>query len=60
MREHLGPFASHEMRTTGVLAVFGVTESQRRALAAADERLFNRVTPSSWHYVSYGIATKQP
>ncbi len=45
------------MHHTGVLAMFGLTESQRTALAAADEAVFNRL-PRSWRYVAFGVATK--
>jgi SAM-dependent methyltransferase len=55
---HLAKYSTHEVRSTGFLSVFGVTERQRNALAAADDRVFNRLVPKSWHYVSYGTATK--
>lgn len=58
MHTLLAGFESHELYTTGSLALFGVTEGQRRALAAVDDAVFNRLTPSRWRYVSYGIATK--
>ena len=53
----LGVFESHDLRTTGFLALFGMTEAQRRRLAAADDAVFNRV-PASWRYVAFGSATK--
>lgn len=55
----LSVFDGHELRTTGVLALFGTTEGQRRALAAADEAVFNRL-PAGWRYVAFGSATKAP
>jgi len=55
---HLAQFASHDIRTTGFLAMFGLKERHRNALAAADDRVFNRLVPTPWHYVSYGTATK--
>lgn len=58
MRELLEPFAHYEIQTTGVLALFGVTEGQRRALAVVDDAGLNRIAPSSWRYVAYGVATK--
>lgn len=58
LRPHLQKYASHEVRTAGFLSMFGLREGQRNALAAADERVFNRAIPESWHYVSYGTATK--
>jgi SAM-dependent methyltransferase len=58
LRGLLSPFASRELRTTGVLAVFGVKESQRRALAGADQAVFNKITPARWRYMGYGTAVK--
>lgn len=57
MHELLEPFSNYELHTTGFLGVFGMSESQRRALAGLDDRGFGRV-PESWRYVAYGIATK--
>lgn len=59
MRDLLEPFAHYEMQTTGVLALFGVTEGQRRFLARLDDAGLNRIVPASWRYVAYGVATKQ-
>lgn len=58
MHSLLENFETHELYTTGSLALFGVTEGQRRALAAVDDAFVNRMTPSRWRYVSYGMATK--
>ena len=58
MHSLLAGFDSHELYTTGSLSLFGVTEGQRAALAAIDDAVTNRITPSRWRYVSYGIATK--
>ena len=58
MRALLDGFSTVEMHTTGVVAMFGNTESRRTALAGVDQRFLNRVTPRSWKYVSYGVATK--
>lgn len=58
LRPHLEQYASHEIRTTGFVSMFGPGERVRNVLAAADERVFNRIIPESWHYVSYGSATK--
>lgn len=57
LRDMLGRFESFDLRTTGFLALFGASEAQRRALAAADEAVFNRV-PADWRYVGFGSATK--
>jgi SAM-dependent methyltransferase len=58
MHTMLGEFESHELRTTGSLALFGVTEGQRNWLARLDDAFANRLTPSRWRYVSFGVATK--
>ncbi len=50
-------FSRVRLNHTGVLAMFGLTESQRAALARADAAVFNRL-PTSWRYVTYGSATK--
>jgi len=59
MRDLLAPFASFELQTTGVLGVFGVSESQRAALARVDDAFLNAITPERWRYVAYGIAVKR-
>ncbi|MDH6180373.1 SAM-dependent methyltransferase [Microbacteriaceae bacterium SG_E_30_P1] len=58
MHQLLSGFREHELYTTGSLALFGVTEGQRGALAAVDDAFADRLTPPSWRYVSYGVATK--
>lgn len=58
LEPHLAEYSSHELRTTGFLSMFGPGERVRNALATADDRVFNRILPRSWHYVSYGTATK--
>ena len=58
LRPHLAQYSQHELHTTGFAAVFGLTEGQRDALAIADQRVFNRITPGAWQYVSYGTAIK--
>jgi SAM-dependent methyltransferase len=57
LRELLSDFSDVELHTNGVLAVFGLTEGQRRALAALDPAL-SRVTPPRWQYMAYGVATR--
>jgi len=57
-REFLSGFRSYELHTTGVLAMLGVNESQRNALGAVDDLALNRITPASWQYLVYGVATK--
>lgn len=58
LRGLLSIFASHELHTTGVAAMFGTSENARRRLAAIDDAVLIRVTPPGWRYVAYGVATK--
>ncbi len=51
-------FSSIEVETTGFLSLFGRSELVRHMLAAADEKLFNKLVPQHWHYIAYGIAVK--
>ncbi len=53
------PFASYQLKTTGFLGAFGRSEPQRNALAKIDQLLFNWVTPPTWRYIGYGVATKK-
>lgn len=59
LRSLLSEFDSVELRSTGVLAVFGFQESQRRALASADRAFVNSITPAPWRYVGFGVAVKR-
>jgi len=58
LRAHLAPFESVELTASGFLAVLGTTESARDRLARADEALFDRIVPASWHYMAYGSALR--
>ena len=58
LREFLRDFRDVKLGATGVLALFGRSEPQRRRLARADTRFWNRAVPASWHYVVYGTAVK--
>jgi hypothetical protein len=51
-------FSCVEFRTTGIVAGFGRSESQRTALSMLDRLVLNRVCPGSWKYVVSGIAEK--
>jgi len=57
-REMFRAFSSLSVDSTGVVAVFGLTERHRRALATIDDAVFNRVMPRSGRYMIYGVATK--
>lgn len=58
MKELLCGFSRVEVRTTGFLAAFGVTEGQRNALARLDRAILNRALPNRFHYIVYGVAEK--
>ena len=58
MKEFLKGFSSVELKTTGVLATFGRNERQRSVLSTLDELILNKVSPSNWKYICFGIATK--
>lgn len=49
-------FDEVEVRVGGVLAVLGPNETTRDGLARADQALFDRIVPASWHYMAYGTA----
>jgi len=51
-------FVGADVSTTGCLAAFGRTESQRGLLAAIDARLGSAV-PTTARYVGYGVATRR-
>ena len=54
----LKDFSSHEIKTTGLLGTFGRTEWQRNILSALDRLFFNKLSPTNWNYISYGVAVK--
>jgi SAM-dependent methyltransferase len=58
MKEFLSDFSQIEIKSNGVLATFGRKENQRKMLYAIDNLILNRICPSSWKYISYGIAIK--
>jgi SAM-dependent methyltransferase len=58
LRAFMREYREVKIGATGVLALFGRSESQRRSLARADARFWNRAVPTSWHYVVYGTAVK--
>jgi SAM-dependent methyltransferase len=58
LRGLVAPFETIEYTTLGVLAVFGRSEWQRRALGVVDRVLCERVTPAAWRYIIAGVARK--
>lgn len=57
LRAMLAIFGDWELRSTGFLALLGVTEGHRRALAVVDD-VIGAGVPASWRYVGYGSALK--
>ena len=53
-------FADVDVHVGGVLAVLGANERARDRLARADQAVFDRIVPASWHYMAYGTARKAP
>lgn len=58
LHHYMRHFKSHKITTTGFASAFGRTESQRNFLSYLDSTLFNHIVPSSWQYVSFGVAVK--
>ncbi|MBO9578036.1 MAG: hypothetical protein J7480_04620, partial [Microbacteriaceae bacterium] len=59
LRELLGDrFADVDLRVGGVFAVLGTSEPARDRLARADQALWDRIVPASWHYMAYGTARR--
>ncbi len=52
-------FAECSLTTFGVVAAFGRSETQRRALAAVDRCVLEPLCPPSWRYVVAGVARKR-
>ena len=58
LSDYLSIFSSFELKSTGVMASLGRNEAQRRALAKFDKLGLNKLSPSGWKYIGYGIARK--
>ncbi|HET9031247.1 MAG TPA: class I SAM-dependent methyltransferase [Candidatus Aquilonibacter sp.] len=58
MLDFLRDFSDVKYATTGVLGTFGRNERQRQMLASVDRKVLNTVTPPTWRYIMYGVATK--
>ncbi len=54
----LGDFSKFELKTTGVIAVFGTNEKLRNYLSYMDDLILNRITNDKYKYISYGYAIK--
>jgi SAM-dependent methyltransferase len=58
MEVFLKDFSTYDLKATGVLGTFGRNERQRNLLSTIDQLILNKVCPSSWKYIVYGIAEK--
>lgn len=58
LKTFLHPFASYEIKTTGVMSTFGRNEGQRNIFSAIDKFVLNKLAPDNWKYIGYGIAKK--
>lgn len=58
LKTFLQPFASYEIKTTGVMSTFGRNEGQRIVFSAIDKFVLNKLTPDNWKYIGYGVAEK--
>lgn len=58
MHDFLKVFSQVKFKTTGFMATFGRSESQRKFLSFFDRIFFNYLTPKSWRYIGYGVAVK--
>jgi SAM-dependent methyltransferase len=54
----LTQFRSFESTTFGCLGCFGRSETQRQILGHLDERVVDRLVPSTWHYIAAIAARK--
>jgi SAM-dependent methyltransferase len=58
IRSLLRAFSRVDVATTGFLAPFGRTETQRRLLSTFDRSPMGSLLPQHWRYIVYGIAVK--
>jgi len=56
--QFLQAYSSFEIKTTGFLGTLGRNESQRSFLASIDNILLNKICPTNWKYIAFGIAEK--
>lgn len=57
LRHELGAFDGLQLRTCGVIALFGRCEQQRRILGMID-RIVAPIVPRDYHYIGYGICQR--
>ena len=58
IKECLKDFSSYDIQSTGILGTLERNESQRNFLSNIDSIILNKICPSNWKYIAYGIATK--
>lgn len=57
LRELCRPFRRLHIQTRGLLGAFGRSERQRNLLGRVDESC-DRLIPTSWKYIAFGVAVK--
>lgn len=58
LKYFMSEFKSCEIKSTGFIGAFGVSEGQKGFLGHADKLLLNFLFPSNWKYIGYGYAVK--
>lgn len=58
IREYTPMFSSLNYQTVGFLGAFGPNEKFRRIFGKLDKLIFDKITPSNWHYIFIGVARK--
>jgi hypothetical protein len=58
-RDLFDRFEGVDLRTWGVVGLFGRNEAQRDLLARIDDRL-SRWVPDRWRYIVFGACTRGP
>ncbi len=54
----LSSFSNFEVKSTGMIALFGANEKQRYYFSRIDDLILNRITKDSYKYIAYGYAVK--
>lgn len=57
-QDFLKDFSDVKLQTCGFSGAFGRSESQRRLLGKLDSLFFDKLIPSGWNYIVYGVAEK--
>ncbi len=58
LKEFTSNFNKTTIQSNGMLGAFGRNENQKNKLGKIDKSLIDKITPSSWKYIGYGVAVK--